>query len=282
MIDAMSQFHISAQQAAIKIRFEHQPAEISKPVLAVESLAVAAEKDKLRLSGKSPDRRAPETLELFEAETQPRPQAFMDRITTRHNEVSFGGSKIQVEVGLESQAPELLISAHEPSMVESIKKRLDSNASSTPKASSNEVIRTGASIQAGEAVQVQVGVASLVNTDLLLSKSDASTKAMQHGVYAGVAVKTESVSTRLAFDTAYGQPRVELGAAVSTSAETATIGLSVSQGAQADQKGLRLGAEVKAGASAVLGLNINQPLHEGSQSSPQGTSIGVYLNTRFD
>lgn len=278
----MSQFHISAQKPAMKIRFANQPAEISKPVLAVEKSAAETEKDKLRLSGKASDPQAPETLDLFETEAQPRPQAFMERITTRHNEVSFGGSVVQLEVGLESQASELLTSAHEPSMVESIKKRLDASTGSSSKASSNEVIRTGASIQTSEAVQLQVGVASLVNTDLLLSKAETQDKAMQHGVYAGVAVKTESVSTRLAFDTAYGQPRVELGAALSTSAETATIGLSVSQGAQAEQKGLRLGAEVKAGAATVLGLNINQPLHAGSQSSPQGTSVGLYLNTRFD
>ncbi len=277
----MSQFHISAQKPTMKIRFENQPAEISKPVVAVEKSVAQTEKDKLRLSGKASDPLAPETLDLFEAEAQPRPQAFMERISTRHNEVSFGGSTVQVAVGLESQAAELLTSANELSMVDAIKKRLEPGAASNTTASSNEVIRTGASIQTSEAVQLQVGVASLVNTDLLLSKSDTQAKTMQHGVYAGVAVKTESVSTRLAFDTAYGQPRIELGAAISISAETATIGLSVSQGAQADQKGLRLGAEVKAGASAVLGLNINQPLHEGSQSS-QGTSVGVYLNTRFD
>jgi len=266
----------------MKIRFENQPAEISKPAPVVSKTEAESEKDKLRLSGKASDSQAPETLDLFGSEQQAKPQAFMERITTRHNEISFGTSAVQVEVGLESQAPELLTSVHEPSMEESIKKRLDSGAQFSATASSNEVIRTGASIQTSEAVQLQVGMASLVNTERLLSKEDTQAKTMQHGVYAGVAVKTESVSTRLAFDTAYGQPRVELGAAVSTVAETATIGLSVSQGASSDQKGLRLGAEVKAGANAVLGVNINQPLHEGSQGSPQGTSVGVYLNTRFD
>ena len=143
-------------------------------------------------------------------------------------------------------------------------------------------MRTGASIQTSEAVQLQMGVTSVVSTDLLASKADAQGSKMQHGVYAGVAVKTQTVSSRVAIDNTFGQPRIEVGAAVTSRAEVVTLGVSVSQGATADQKGLKLGAEVKTGSDSVFGVNINKASGDGSQAVLQSTSVGIYLNTRFD
>jgi hypothetical protein len=284
----MSQFHIRAQQPAFKIRFE-SPSETSAPGQTKPAAASAhavdgaksPEQDRLRLSGKTSDPEAPETLDLFDSATPERAQAFMERMSTRHNEVSFGTPTVQLGVGLESQAPELLTSAHEPTLVESIKKRLDQPAQKAA-ASSSELVRTGASIQTSEAVQLQVGVTSVVSTDLLASKENSPSTKMQHGVYAGLAVKTQTVSSRLAIDNAFGQPRIEVGAAVTSRAETVTLGVSVSQGATAEQKGLRVGAEIKTGTDSVFGVNINKASGESSQTVPQSTSVGIYLNTRFD
>ncbi len=285
----MSQFHIRAQQPAFKIRFESPSAEIStreetKPAAASAQPVDGAktpENDRLRLSGKTSDPEAPETLDLFDSATPERAQAFMERMSTRHNEVSFGGSTVQLGVGVESQAPELLTSAHEPTLVESIKKRLDQPAQKVS-GSSSELVRTGASIQTSEAVQLQMGVTSVVSTDLLASKENSQATKMQHGVYAGLAVKTQTVSSRLAVDNAFGQPRIEVGAAITSRAETVTLGVSISQGATSEQKGLRVGAEIKTGTDSVFGVNINKASGESSQTVPQSTSVGVYLNTRFD
>ena len=274
----MSQFHIRAQSSGFKIRFERPAAEVSAAketqsavVSAPAAAAKGSDSDRLRLSGKANDAEAPETLDLFASETPEKAQAFMERMSTRHNAVSFGSSTVQLGVGVESQAPELLTSAHEPTLVESIKKRLDQPAQKAA-ASSSEVVRTGASIQTSEAVQLQMGVTSVVSTDLLASKADAQGSKMQHGVYAGVAVKTQTVSSRVAIDNTFGQPRIEVGAAVTSRAEVVTLGVSVSQGATADQKGLKLGAEVKTGSDSVFGVNINKASGDGSQA----------VNTRFD
>lgn len=284
----MSQFHIRAQSSGFKIRFERPAAEVSAAketqsavVSAPAAAAKGSDSDRLRLSGKANDAEAPETLDLFASETPEKAQAFMERMSTRHNAVSFGSSTVQLGVGVESQAPELLTSAHEPTLVESIKKRLDQPAQKAA-ASSSEVVRTGASIQTSEAVQLQMGVTSVVSTDLLASKADAQGSKMQHGVYAGVAVKTQTVSSRVAIDNTFGQPRIEVGAAVTSRAEVVTLGVSVSQGATADQKGLKLGAEVKTGSDSVFGVNINKASGDGSQAVLQSTSVGIYLNTRFD
>lgn len=287
----MSQFHIQVQQPAFKIRFESPSAEVSalKETKSVDasSRAIASvkssENDQLRLSGKTSDSEAPETLDLFEpaAPAPERAQAFMERMSTRHNEISFGNSTVHLGVGLESQAPELLVSAHEPTLVESIEKRLDQPAQKSS-ASASEVVRTGASIQTSEAVQLQMGVTSVVSTDLLASKENAQASKMQHGVYAGLTVKTQTVSSRLAVDNAFGQPRIEVGAAVTSRTETVTLGVSVSQGSTAEQKGLRVGAEIKTGADSVFGVNINKSSGESAQAVAQSTSVGIYLNTRFD
>lgn len=291
----MSQFRIRADQSAFKINFQATPAQASAPESEAQSVVPATvgsaapkseppAKDQLRLvGGSSAQAKAKPSLDIFEGENTSEanaPQTFMERITTRHSGVSVGSEDVQLAMEVESQAPEILTSAHEPSLAESLKTRLQSSGEESG-STRQDVVRTGASIQTSETVQLNVGMASLVNTHELMGKGAPADK-MQHGMYAGVAVKTETLSSRVAVDNAFGSPRVEVGAALTDRNESVTLGVSLSQGAVPEQNGIRVGVEVKTGPDSVLGVNINKAAKDGAQANSESTSLGVYLNTRFD
>lgn len=280
----MSQFHISAQKPQLKVRFAEPKAEVSTesvPVVNTQAASGVAP-DQIKLSGRQTHEQKPAAVDLFADTPKPKAEAFMDRLTTRQSEFTVGSEVLQMELGVESQAPEILTSAHEPSTAESIKNRFQNAKDLT---SGDQVVRTGARLQPSEHVQVQLGMASSVNTGALMSTDKKGETEQENpfkpGVYAGVAVKMEGFSTRVAVDTALGQPRVEVGTALSAG-DTATVGVSFLQHTEDKQQTLRLGAEVKPANDTVLGVNLNQPLHQGSVGDVKTAAVGLYLNTRFD
>lgn len=291
----MSQFHIRAQQTQSTIRFATKPAATTSEEVS-ESLPSQLEAgDHLTLSAKKQSgSQQPENLQdlMGEAQQEPRSQAFMERITNRNSGVALEASKVlSLELNAESSAPELLMASKDPGLMDSLKgsfsnpneRRIANNTPQTSNADKNEqVIKTGAKVKAGESVQLQVGMASKVDTDQLGFSGEALSQLgqMKTGVYAGVSVASESVSTRLSVDTVYGKPRYEVGAAVNAS-ESTTVGVSFQNSSHDQFSAVRVGTEMKVSQETTLGVNLNQPISSG-QSEIKSTSLGVYLNSKFD
>lgn len=283
----MGTFTIQANQPKYQLRFqdvraaEAPPADPSQSAAAQSATATSDGKqgDQIRLSGRKAEESAPKTLNLFDGEQKAASQQYMERLVTRQSEINLGPGAVQLQVATESAAPELLTSSKEPDAVQALKTKIQ-NLSNKAASSGEQVIRTGAVIQPHEAVQVQIGMASSVDTDKLLApKSAPGQDAIKPGVYAGVAVKSETVSGKLAVDTAFGKPRVEVGTAVAAG-DACTVGVSFLQSADEKQRTLRLGTEVHAGPDTVVGVNLNQPLTQTTQVNGN-TAVGLYLNTKF-
>lgn len=277
----MGTFTIKAQQPKYQVRFQEAAPEPAAEAKAA-SPATCLSSDRLCLSGRKVEAKAPDTLEIFDNTPKAETQRLMDRMTTRQSSVSVGPRQLQLEVGTESAAPELITSAKEPDQAA----ELQSKIANIGKSSGEQVIRTGAVIQPVETLQIQVGMASAVDAGKLMQpqpKGDKEDSAIRPGMYAGVAVKTQAVSTRLAVDTAFGKPRVEVGTALAAG-ELATFGVSYQQSAVNEndpQRTLRVGGELKAAQDTVVGVSVNQPLAQGTQVSGQ-TAVSVYLNAKFD
>ncbi|MGV3522752.1 MAG: hypothetical protein ACO1RX_00930 [Candidatus Sericytochromatia bacterium] len=268
----MPSFHISSQSASPRLQFAET---VMAPAATSQASAAspAAVADQLTLSGQSVPEAASEQLELFaEPPEVPLTQRYLERLGTRQSALSVGEGALKLEMGVESPAPEILTSAHEPSTVEALKARVQNP---TPP-SGEQVVRTGAVLQPHEQVHIQVGVASAVETSQIVADPGA---AIKPGVYAGVAVKREGLSTRVGVDTALGQARVEVGGAVSAG-QNATVGISYVQSQSDSQRTLRLGTEVRADQNTVIGVNLNQQL-ESRVPTAQHTAVGVYLNSRW-
>lgn len=264
----MGSIRIQAHQPTVQLRFQDTP-----PAPAAAAPTSCASGDQICLSGGKPKPEAPASLNLFAEEPKAASQQYMERLVTRQSAISVGPDKLQLQVATESAAPELLTSAKEPDPVQALQARIQNLG----KSSGEQVIRTGALIQPAEAVQIQVGMASAVDTDKLLAKNSEDS-GIKPGMYAGVAVNSETVSGKLAVDTAFGKPRVEVGTAVNAG-QGCTLGLSYSQTADTAQPGnLRLGTEIHANQDTVVGVNLNQPLQQQTSGS---TSVGIYLNTKF-
>ncbi len=252
----MGEFRIKTQQPAYQMHFREPQAE-AKPETKAESpqtQPVGSSPDGVKLSGRKSENAPPKELELFSAESKAASEFLVERMTTRQSNFTvLGNNTVQLEVGTEAAAPELITSGKAADPAQELKNKIQNIG----KTSGEQVIRTGAVLQADEMLQFQVGMASAVDTDKLLS-NPTEEGAIKPGVYAGVAVKSESVSTRLAVDTAFGKPRVEVGTALSAGS-VATFGVSYLQSAQAEsgdpQRTLRLGTEVKANHDTVIGVN---------------------------
>lgn len=285
----MGQFRIKPQQPAYQMHFREPQAESAQTAAPTPKTpaALATAGDGVQLSGRKSDDKPPEALQIFDATPKAASEHLIERMTTRQSSMTVVGSRtIQLEVGTESAAPELITSGKAADPAQELKTQIQ-NYQNGAKTSGEQVIRTGAVLQADERLQFQVGMASAVDTDKLLqSRGPNDEAAIKPGVYAGVAVKSETISTRLAIDTAFGTPRVEVGTAVSAGS-MATFGVSYIHSAQTDaggdpQRTLRLGTEVKANQNTVVGVNVNQPLHSGSTTSASNTAVGVYVNAKFD
>lgn len=271
----MGQIHIQAKQPQFRLSFQATPpkAQQGDSAAAAQSAGI---QDQLRLSGRQSESAPPASIELFDNKPKAASQQFMERLTTRQSSFNVVDLKqVQLEVGTESAAPELLTSSKEPDPNQELQQKLQNMG----KSSGEQVIRTGAVIHPGENLQIQVGMASAVDTSRLLEAKSEEDK-IKPGVYAGLAVRNEVVSGRVAVDTAFGRPRVEVGTAINAG-DVATVGFSYLQTADEQQRTLRLGTEVKAGQDTVVGLNLNQPLHQATQVNGN-TAVGFYLNTKFN
>lgn len=275
----MGTFTIQAKQPKYQLRFQDAAPAPAAPLQGAAPSAATQSGDQIRLSGHKLEESAPKTLNLFDGEQKAATQQYMERLVTRQSEISVGPSAIQLQVATESAAPELLTSAKEPDAAQALKSKIQ-KLNNKAASSGEQVIRTGAVIQPHEAVQVQIGMASSVDTDKLIGTKTANGQdAIKPGVYAGVAVKSETVSGKLAVDTAFGKPRVEVGTAVAAGT-ACTVGVSFVQAADEKQRTLRLGTEVHAGPDTVVGVNLNQPLTQTTQINGN-TAVGLYLNTKF-
>jgi len=272
----MGSFQIGAKNTGTSIRFTDTTVPAKTAVSDREGAPAKPARDQLNLTQKpAPD--APKAaLDLFATETKPAAEAFMDRISTRQSSVGLGSESFKVEMGLESEAPQILTSAHEPNLAESLQARLQQPVTA---ASGEQIVRTGARIQAHESVQLQVGMASAIDPGKLVNRTEAegSGEGFRPGMYASAAVQASGFSTRVAVDTVHGKPRTELGAAIHAG-DSATVGLSFQHHAYNHERGLRLGTEIKATQDTVFGVNLNQPL---DNRDTRQTAVGLYLNSRF-
>lgn len=283
----MSQFHIRSQPLQSNIRFAGEGVRPVKVGTAEEQdTNLLTNTDSLKLSATQRDSLSsqPDNLEelMGQAPEEPKSKVFVERISTRSSGVSLTASKgLKLEVQAESAAPELLTADKDPDLMNTLQntfsnpheqRSVNSLQSQPASAGTEQVIKTGAKVKAGQHVQFQVGLTSRVDTEQL--------RQMDTGVYAGVAVESQSVSTRLNVDTVFGKPRFEVGAAMNAS-ENATVGVSFQQSSHEQFSAIRVGTEVKVSQDATLGVNLNQPMSSVSNEN-RGTSVGLYLNSKFD
>ncbi|MEZ0372197.1 MAG: hypothetical protein ACAI44_24125 [Candidatus Sericytochromatia bacterium] len=283
----METITIQAHQPKYQLRF--QDATAAQPGSASPAPDAAAQQpeaagscqkgDQLCLSGRARKEKPPETLQLFDNKQKASSQQFMERLVTRQSSFSVGPELVQLEVGTESAAPQILTTSKEPDPVQELQGKIQNMG----KSAGEQVFRTGAVIQPADSLQIQIGMASAVDTGKLMAPKEPGAKdenQIRPGMYAGVALRSESLSTRVAVDTAFGKPRIEVGGAM-TAVEGCTVGLSYLHTEEDRQRTLRLGTEIHASRDTVLGVNVNQPLNQATQVNGN-TSVGVYLNTRFN
>lgn len=285
----MSQFHIQAQQAQRDIHFATTQVSEAPAVTASSQdspkASLLAKADALKLSGTATDKQAqPENLQDLLGPDAPKPksEAFVERLTTRESKLAVQASNsVSLELGTESEAPDILTTDRDPNTIESLQTRFQNPhqhrpssplQSASASAGGEQVVKTGASLQAGKRVKLQLGMASRVDTSKLNMSGSP-------GVYAGLAIQSDVLSSRLMVDTAYGEPRFEVGTALNTS-KNSTVGVSYQQAAHNHFSALRVGAEVKVVQDTTLGLNLHHPLSAESDNG-FGTSLGLYLSSRF-
>lgn len=287
----MGSFKIHTTNPQTEIRFAQQKRELpqleKQPPQAQHELA----SDAVRLSATTQRVSAqPKSLEEWLSapeQKSPNAQDYMARLTTRKSGFELGSEHLQMAVGLESEAPTILTRDRDPSLSDTLHQQYGRQPKSTQsiqqladqETGNEQLIHAGARIQPIENLHLQVGIASRLDAQQLMSGTPSPDTAMNAGVYASAAYQTAFVSSQISVDTAYGKPRVEVGAAINAG-EVATVGLSYQHTEHNEEQKLRFGTEVRATQDTALGVSVYQPIKAVSDTTQ--TAVGVYLNTRFD
>lgn len=273
----MGSFRITAQQPAMTLKIHDSPVHSMS-----EAVALAASD-----APSVPTASDPLAALLDSAPAASRSAHYLERLSPRTTRQTLGSDILQLELGYQSKAPELLTSAQDPGLLESLKALNTPPQNSNGHVLANKTLMTGAVVKPDETVAVRVGIASAVDPRRLQQIADNLWQlptATRSGVYAGLGIQTGPVATSVVMDTALGQPRVGVGMALSL-AESMTIGISYlnqpsTLGHVKGNDSLRIGAELVRHQDTVLGANLNQSL-QGPATDLGQTAVGLYLNTRF-